>query len=203
MTCDLASTFAGECISKGGNMPRYVLFFLIACLVLTACNTIRDEPFISENELPDAQGFYSANAGTYTLKYKVINATTLHCVLSSVGTGWLAVGFAPSSGMKDANIIIGYANGSSGVIRDDWGTSQTAHQSDISLGGASNVTYISATENSGVTRLEFQLPLDSGDAYDRSLIIGNTYPIIFAKGSEDDFDSYHTNYATGAIRLRP
>lgn len=184
-------------------MKQFLMPLLMLCLLLAACNTVRDEPFIPEDELPDAQGFYTAAAGGYTLKYKVVDANILHCVLSAAGTGWLAVGFAPSAGMKDANFVIGHASGNSGTIRDDWGTSPSSHESDLALGGSNDVTLLSASEASGVTRLEFQFPLSSGDAYDRALSIGNTYPVIFARGTEDGFESYHQDYAGANIRIRP
>lgn len=184
-------------------MIRYFMPLLLICLLFSACNTVRDEPYIPADELPDAQGFYTAVTGEYTLKYKVVNANTLHCVLSAPGTGWLAVGFDPSEGMRNANFVIGHANGNTGDARDDWGTSYTAHLSDLELGGSSDLTLLNASEISGVTRLEFQIPLNSGDAYDRVLSVGNTYPVILARGYEDDFETFHRDYAATSIRLRP
>lgn len=179
------------------------LFLLILCsLLLVSCDTVWDEPFVPDSDAPDAEGFYTAGGGNYTLKYKREGGTNLHCKLTANGTGWISVGFNPTAQMKDANFIIGYVSGGTGYIRDDFGTDNTAHVSDTSLGGTNDVTLITANETAGATSLEFSIPLNSGDARDRVLTLGSTYGIIFASGSEDNFYGMHSSFATGSIKIR-
>lgn len=125
----------------------------------------------------------------------------LHCLLSASTSGWVAVGFDPSSIMQDANFIIGYVDGGIGEIRDDWGTGATSHASDVSLGGSSDVTLLTAAESGGVTTLEFTIPMNSGDAYDKVLSIGSSYSCILAQGSSDSYTSYHS--AAGFATIVP
>lgn len=181
---------------------RVLLSILIVSLFLTACDTVMDEPFISNTDVPDAEGFFTLNSGNFTLKYKVVSSTTLNCKLSAVCSGWLAVGYDNSSRMKDANFIIGYVNNGTAFIRDDFGVSSVSHEADSSLGGSSNVTLISGSENADRTNLEFSIPLNSGDSYDRALSMGNTYSVIFACSDVDDFDAMHESFATGSIKIR-
>jgi hypothetical protein len=180
----------------------YLLFAVFAVLALTSCDTVWDEPFTANNDSPDTEGFYTCSSGNFVLKYKTVPNNLLQCRMSTSTTGWIAVGFNPTQQMKDANYIIAYVSDGNGFIRDDFGTDNTAHVSDLSLGGSSDVALLAANESNGNTTVEFTLPLNSGDSFDRILQIGTTYPVIFATGSEDDFDSYHDRYAAGSIRIR-
>jgi DOMON domain-containing protein len=123
----------------------------------------------------------------------------LYVNLYAPTTGWVSVGFDPTNQMADANIIIGYVDEfGDAEIRDDFGTSATSHASDESLGGTYDIDddSIYGSEVDGTTMLHFVIPLNSGDIYDTELIPGNTYTIILAYGSGDNFTGFHT-LATG------
>lgn len=112
-------------------------------------------------------------------------------------TGWVAVGFDPTNQMADANILIGYIDDTGEVmVRDDYGTSSTSHASDESLGGTDDIYDYVGLEEDGETAIRFQIPLNSGDMYDKVLVPGNNYNIILAYGSADNFSGFHT-LATG------
>jgi hypothetical protein len=175
-----------------------IIGIALLIILLSSCNTVSDEIFgVSE---PDSLGFQTVSSNGITLSYK-IDTVDLHCVLTASTTGWIAVGFNPSNMMADANFIIGFVDDRSVEMRDDWGVSNTGHQSDISLGGVNNITVISGMEVEGITELEFKIPLDSQDIYDRILEENGTYPVILAKGSSDDFDSYHNAVGFSEIVL--
>ncbi len=178
-----------------------ILMLFALALLLCSCNTVKDELTGPGDDLPDTEGYYSSQNGSFKLRYKV-SGGGLDCILEANTVGWIAVGFDPSSQMKDANFIIGYVAGGTGIIRDDWGDSNTSHVSDISLGGSTDVTLISATEAGGKTTLRFTIALNSGDQYDRELSIGSTYPVIFASGAEDDPESYHNALGAATIMIR-
>ena len=117
-------------------------------------------------------------------------------------TGWVSVGFDPTNQMANANIIIGYVESNGAVnIRDDFGTSSHSHASDESLGGTDNVMMPTGEEVNGSTTIGFKIPLNSGDQYDRVLVPGNTYTIILAYGSADNYTSFHTNATSVDIGL--
>lgn len=182
---------------------KNILIIMIAFLCtlgIISCSKVSEETLGPGDPIVDEQGFSVANTNGFTLKYK-IDGADLHCKLSSETSGWVAVGFNPSSMMKDANFIIGYVNSNTAYIRDDFGVSNTEHDADTAIGGTSNVTLISGSESNGITLLEFKIPLNSGDSKDRPLSNNQTYPIIFAKGSADDFTSYHTGSAISTITL--
>jgi len=121
----------------------------------------------------------------------------LYVNVSAPTTGWVAVGFDPVNQMADADIIIGYVDAGGDVfIRDDFGTGSTTHASDESLGGTDNVMDHYGMDDGAMTMLHFKIPLDSGDMYDKVLVPGNSYNVILAYGSADNFTGFHT-MATG------
>lgn len=181
---------------------KNIILITIAFIVifsLSSCSKVSEET-LGPGTTIDDQGFSVVNTNGFSLKYKVDGAD-LHCKLSTSTSGWVAVGFNPSSMMKDANLIIGYVSNNTANIRDDFGVSNTEHSADISIGGTSNVTLISGSESNGTTLLEFKIPLNSGDPKDRALALNQSYPIIFAKGSSDDYTSLHTGVAFSSITL--
>jgi hypothetical protein len=150
----------------------------------------------------DDEGFKQASAGGVTLRWKV-EGSSLSVKVSASTTGWVAVGFDPTSRMQDANLIIGYVSGSVASIRDDYGSGPTAHQADTAGGGVDDVTEAAGTETGGVTEITFSIPLDSGDVRDRALIEGNNYTVILARGPNgaDTFSTQHSSRATTSITL--
>lgn len=146
----------------------------------------------------------TASAAGLSFEYRVnAEATHLEGILNGETTGWIAVGFNPTSVMRNANIIIGYVSGGTGFVRDDWGTSNTSHAADTSMGGTSDVLLISSSELDGITSLHFNIPLDSGDQYDGALQIGSSYPIILARGANnaDNYTGMHAAAGYAEIHL--
>lgn len=122
----------------------------------------------------------------------------LAVTLTAQTAGWVAVGFSPTVGMQDANIIIGYVSGGTPSVRDDYGVGVNAHSPDTT----GHVTVITGTETGGVTQIKFRIPLDSGDAQDRPLAIGSVYKTLLAYGSADNFTLQHANRALVNIRIK-
>ena len=165
------------------------LFALVCILLYNVCNT-RDDEQLNGN---GGNVFDSVTVSGITLQWHADTLGFLHIKLSAPTTGWIAVGFDPSQGMLDANIIIDYVHSDTAYLRDDYGTGINTHEPDINSGGENNINESAGSEIDGITTLEFTIPLDSGDSRDRPLIIGNTYAVILAYGNDDadDFDSYH------------
>ena len=113
--------------------------------------------------------------------------------LNGPTTGWVAVGFDLTQQMLNANIIIGYVVSGTPVIRDDWGVQATSHRDDTLLGGTSDVITDGGFEEGGSTEIHFTIPLNSGDAFDKVLVPGNTYTVIMARSDNggDDFSAPH------------
>ncbi|UCC12595.1 MAG: hypothetical protein JSW02_03435 [candidate division WOR-3 bacterium] len=167
-------------------------------LILSACDTVSDEP--NGNGTGEYQ---SITVDNITLQWRTDTLGNLDVIVSAPTTGWVSVGFDPTIGMEDANIIIGYVSGDTAYARDDYGTGINTHEPDIDGGGEDNILELGGTETAGTTEISFLIPLDSGDTRDRVLVIGNTYDVILAYGEDDadDFDSYHQARTTSQIDL--
>jgi hypothetical protein len=151
-----------------------------------------------------ANPYQTATVVGVTLQYRTsLDSSNLECILSAPATGWVAVGFNPSSGMMDGNFVFGFVMNNVLSIRDDWGTDLHMHASDTSLGGTDNIMDASGTEIAGATEISFTIPLNSGDAFDQALAIGQSYPILLAYGATDDFTSHHTDRGASTISIIP
>jgi hypothetical protein len=115
--------------------------------------------------------------------------------------GWIAVGFNPTSVMKQANMIVGYMNGTTGVVVDQYGDGMFSHKPDTALGGKNDIILSSVTRDSGTTTMSFTIPLDSGDKYDSKLVAGANVKLIFAAGKTDDITKKHSLQAKTTIKL--
>jgi hypothetical protein len=149
-------------------------------------------------------GWKQYSAGDYLFEWRFEDSlATLRARLTAPTTGWVAAGFDPSSIMNGANLIIGYVDGGTAYLRDDFGTGQVTHASDVSLGGTDDGEILSASETAGETVIEFRIPLDSGDQYDKVLSEGSTVTVIFAYGQDgaDDFTSTHAWAETASFEL--
>lgn len=165
------------------------------------CDTRSSEPTAPNGNGDD--DYSSITSAGITLHWKTDQSGLLYAKVRAGTTGWVAVGFNPTNGMHNANLILGYVDGGAVLIRDDFGTSPTTHQADASLGGSDDVTNAAGSEQGGMTEISFTIPLDSGDAYDRVLLRGQTYPVLLAHGPNgvDDFTTAHQTRAVVNIQI--
>ena len=128
------------------------------------------------------------------------NDESIYIALKSPGKGWVSIGIDPDSAMRGANFIIGYYD--EGVyISDEYGTSNFVHNMDKNLGGTDDVLEYAGSETDQ-TVIEFKIPLDSGDDYDKSLKSGNRYDCIIAyNNNADNLTTKHTRIGNIQITI--
>ncbi len=150
-----------------------------------------------------AQEWQEINVDDFTLRWATQTGDSLAVELTGPTTGWVAVGFDPEQMMQGANLIIGYVESGTPSLRDDYGVAPTSHAPDTALGGTDDVTINGGDQTGGETTIEFSIPLDSGDSYDKPLSPGNTYPVILARGPDgaDDFTTYHEFVTAAEIEI--
>ena len=155
-------------------------------------------------EVSVSEGFngVTGNGIPINLQWRVDGAN-LNIQVTAQTTGWVAVGFNPSSKMKDANILIGYISQGEAFLRDDYGIAPVQHGPDTENGGTENYSNLSGSEKDGITQIRFTIPLDSGDDLDRALTPGKSYKVILALGPDDkdDFGMYHARRGSVEIEL--
>lgn len=150
-----------------------------------------------------AQEWQEVVVDGFTLNWATVSGEMLMVKLSAPTTGWVSVGFDPTQQMLGANIVIGYVQSSTTVLRDDYGWQATSHKADTTLGGTHDLTVDGGSEVEGVTELQFTIPMNSGDSYDRELEVGNTYTVIFARSAngEDNFTAPHSVRSSAQIEI--
>jgi hypothetical protein len=137
-------------------------------------------------------------SGKFTFKY-MLHGDKLMAEVSYPTTGWVAVGFNPTKKMKDANFIIGYADGAKSVVDDQFGDGAVSHKPDTLLGGTYNLSETKASEKDGITTIAFTMPLNSGDPRDGVIEKGKPTALIFGAGKRDDLTSKHSDIAKTTV----
>lgn len=156
-----------------------------------------------DGAISEGEYAHQVEAAGVTLHW-VNDGEHLYAALAAQTSGWVSVGFDPETGMQGANFVFGYVAGGQTIIEDMFGTRPSgpgSHPPDEQLGGKNDVLEFGGREEGGVTVIEFKVPLDSGDEYDKSLRPGSSYSIILAMGSSDDLQSYHSARGYAEITL--
>ncbi|WP_255453208.1 DOMON domain-containing protein [Thermococcus sp. GR6] len=127
--------------------------------------------------------------------------TYLYMALMGQTTGWIAIGFEPSSAMKDADMVFGWVQDDQTVVIDAYSTGTYGpHPPDEKLGGNSDIVEYAGSEENGYTVIEFRRKLNTGDQYDKVFMPGQKIKFIFAMADADDFTTKH-NIARGSGEL--
>jgi len=155
--------------------------------------------FLAASPAAAQSDIISVSAGGIQASFKIIGPNVMVTVTAPV-TGWVAVGFDPSSMMKDADMKIGYVKDGVAYARDDYGNGMTSHNEDLKLGGTTNLVSFEGTEKDGVTTMIFVFPLDSGDPKDKPLTAG-THTIILAASNADNYGMKHRMRGKATIAL--
>ena len=183
------------------NILKKALFIIFIVISLTSIfsqemsDKKNDKAMVKEELL-----FNETSVKEFSLKWR-INGQNLDLAVSAKTTGWIAVGFEPTRIMKDADIIIGYVDNKNIVIEDHFADKFTSHKNDTTFGGVDNITNVTGSEKNGITTIEFTIPLNSGDKYDKVLIPGKEYKVIFAYGTKDNLKTKHRKTASVKIKL--
>jgi hypothetical protein len=128
----------------------------------------------------------------------------LYAALAAQTSGWVSVGFDPENQMQGANFIFGYVQDGTPVVQDMFGTKpkgRGSHPPDEQLGGTDDILEFAGSEQGDLTVIEFRIPLDSGDEFDKPLSAGTTHTVILARGRSDDSDSRHAAEGQAEITL--
>ncbi|NYT07332.1 MAG: hypothetical protein GKC05_03640 [Methanomicrobiales archaeon] len=129
------------------------------------------------------------------------DGTRLYMGLWGQTTGFVAIGFEPSSAMKDADMVLGYVAGGQSTVLDQYATGTFGpHPSDTELGGSYDILASGGSESGGVTVIEFSRNLDTGDRFDKALTPGNAVRFIWSM-ADADVPTVQHNIARGSGTL--
>lgn len=138
--------------------------------------------------------------GNFELRWRA-DEKYIYIGIKAKTSGWVAVGFEPSSRMKDADMVFAFVQDGKTIISDQFSTgSYGPHSPDTDLGGIDDILEFSGKEEGDYTLIEFKRALITGDKYDNELPKG-AIEIIWAYGSTDDLTAKHIARGYGEITL--
>lgn len=115
--------------------------------------------------------------------------------------GWVAIGFEPSSKMKNADMVFGFVEDGQVTVVDMYSTGDFGpHPEDTEKGGTNDILEFGGSEDDEYTVIEFKRNLVTGDEYDNDLTSG-TVKVIWAYGSNDSLSQRHSSRGSAEIEL--
>ena len=155
----------------------------------------KPDGMITDNEYAKMQQF-----GELTV-YSRIDGDKVRMALKAKTNGYVAIGFEPSQRMQDADIILGFVKDGKATIADMYSTGPTGpHPPDEQQGGKIDVSVFGGSNKDGVTIIEFERKLDTGDAKDKVIKAGDN-KIIWAISEEAAFSGKHPKRGGGVLKL--
>ena len=155
---------------------------------------------LSQEEL----GEYSHGLAAKEMRFLwTLRGDSLDVKLVAPTTGWVGIGFNPdeTENMKGASFIIGYVKAGEAHAFDHYGTEAEKHKEDDKLGGTTDVSNLSGSEEERRTELAFTVPLNSADPNDRPLSVDGDNVILLAYGKSDSFVLKHRFRAALKVNL--
>jgi hypothetical protein len=136
----------------------------------------------------------------FRLNWK-IDEKYIYIGLNVKTSGWVALGIQPGSGMKNADMVLGFVSNDKATCYDQFSTGDFGpHPPDTELGGTDDILEFGGKEIVGYTIIEFKRALDTGDRYDHPLLKG-VNKIIWAYGSDDQTGVKHSSRGYGELDL--
>lgn len=180
---------------------RRTIFILIAVMAMLSASVWANggQEVIPEK---DSDGYLSVSADDMQVRW-MVEGENLSFEVDAPTTGWIAVGFDPTRVMKDANFVIGYVQGNSVVVKDQFGNGTFSHKGDTELGGSDDIIESAGSEQAGRTTIKFTIPIDSGDEYDTVLTPGELHTVLIAYGPNgaDNFTTKHAMRTKVSVKL--
>jgi outer membrane protein assembly factor BamB len=174
-----------------------------------------DDPISSEVVATQASGGWAADGviseGEYSRSLSLSGGNlvvhwsnddeTLQMGLEGRAEGFVAIGFEPTQGMRDADMIMGWVSRGKATVLDLYSTGiYGPHPPDEELGGTDDILDYGGAEAGGWTVIEFERKMDTGDRFDKPFRPGETVNIIWSISSTDSLDIRH-NLGRGTGRI--
>jgi hypothetical protein len=214
---------------RTGRMLGMVLLGLAASLMLAGCGggkpepvktvapvvaatqpamTTEKKPAVSEKTVEwKADGAILDNEYSKTQMfgelevYSRVDGDKVRMALKAKTNGYVSIGFDPSDRMKDADMVMGVVKDGKAAVADLYSTGPTGpHPPDEQQGGKNDVTVFGGSKKDGVTIIEFERKLVTGDSKDKELRVGDN-KIIWAISETEDMSGRHSKRGAGVLKL--
>ena len=167
--------------------------------------TVQGVDFIADGIITEFEYTNSASFGDdneFTLYWKK-DLEYIYMAMQETATGWVSVGFQPKpeDRKEGADMVLGWVADGETFIFDLYSTGTFGpHPLDTDRGGTDDILEFGGSEVDGVTTIEFQRRLNTGDGNDERIVSG-TNLIIWAFGPSDDLFKGHDGDGYGEIEV--
>ncbi|MEL6306126.1 MAG: DOMON domain-containing protein, partial [Bacteroidota bacterium] len=131
----------------------------------------------------------SVEASGITFQYEV-KGDSIHAVLSAPTEGWVGVGFNSKNSIVGSDLLLFNIRSKKVTGTDLFVKSAGNPVQDSGNGGKNTAVIHGGTQESGYTKIQFSIPLDSNDPNDFVHVLGQKYWLILAYSVSDDFDHH-------------
>jgi len=150
---------------------------------------------ISDNEYKNSQTY-----GDFEINWSN-DDEYFYAAIKARTTGFVAVAIQPGSRMKDADIILGFVDGSVVSVFDLFSTGDFGpHPPDTELGGTDDVVEFGGIDNGIYTIIEFKRLLNTEDKFDNEIVEGKN-KIIWSFSNADGLEIKHSSRGYGEIEI--
>ncbi|MDO9539193.1 MAG: DOMON domain-containing protein [Methanocalculus sp.] len=184
---------------------------LAILLLVSGCVSepaVTEEQTVTQDWNPD--GIISA--GEYQYSQRLSDSMQIHWAttdtmirLAVVGRtpGWVGIGFGTSRMNVGVDYIFGYPEGDDLVVQDMYGENpRCPMQPDSAIGGTDDILRYGGRQADGVTTIEFERLLNTGDSFDHILRFDEEIPIIWSLSDSASIGVQHRERGTTTIVLR-
>lgn len=208
-----------ERIFSNSKIKLLLILILAGIIIISGCVQPRmasknvTEQKVTQTWKPDgiiSDGEYSRDmtmtgmgeSGRFFVVYWKNDAQYLYMAMKAKTLGWIAVGFEPTDWMKDADIVLGYANDGNVTVQDQYSTGNYGpHVPDTDLGGTNDILDYGGRNENGYTSIEFKRKMDTGDKYDKPFVPGQAVPMIWSLSDSNSTEVKHVGDGKGVMNL--
>ncbi|MHC1679809.1 MAG: DOMON domain-containing protein [Methanomassiliicoccales archaeon] len=144
---------------------------------------------IMDGEIAEGEYEHAADlsGGDFLLRWHV-QGDTVFFAMSAITDGYLSIGFDPEFLMKDADLVVGWVNGTGDAfIVDAYSTGQFGPVVlDTELGGTDDILGSAGVVREGWTVVEFSRALSTGDHFDKDISLVGEIVVMWAIGGVFD-----------------
>jgi hypothetical protein len=130
--------------------------------------------------------------GSYELSWRV-EEDIIFIGMMAKTTGWVAIGFSPTSLHKGSDIVSGWVedNGTVYIIDCYFPNMYPPHPHDTSQNGTFDILSYNGSEQNGKTVIEFSRMISTGDDLDNDILLNRSMEIMWSYGSTDVWNAKH------------
>lgn len=180
-----------------------VLFIGYIALSFLSCSKGKEQDQVIETGVAakgDSGYSYRLAAGRMEIQWSV-KGKNLHVRLKGKTSGWIAAGFNPTEGMKDANFIMGFVKDGKVELSNHYGVSKFIHKNAEDLGGKSYIMNPAGSLKDNETEISFEYPLSTGGKHDRPIDVNGDTILLLAMAQTSFISQQHMFRAKISVNL--